>query len=144
MYYEDIRLNARFDLEPVVIRKEQILSFAREYDYIPLHTDEEYAKSTRFGGLIAPGVMSFMLIWTKFIDVNLFDRELVAGKSTKMEWIRPVYPGDTLTGRAEITSQTPHGTRNGVIEVTVNAYNQRGELVLSDITEVVVKRKGAQ
>lgn len=144
MYYEDIRLNARFDLEPVVIRKEQILSFAREYDYIPLHTDEEYAKSTRFGGLIAPGVMSFMLIWTKFIDVNLFDRELVAGKSTKMEWIRPVYPGDTLTGRAEITGQTPHGTRNGVIEVTVNAYNHRGELVLSDITEVVVKRKGAQ
>ena len=144
MYYEDIRLNARVYLEPVVIRKEQILSFAREYDYIPLHTDEEYAKSTRFGGLIAPGVMSFMLIWTKFIDVNLFDRELVAGKSTKMEWIRPVYPGDTLTGRAEITGQTPHGTRNGVIEVTVNAYNQRGELVLSDITEVVVKRKGAQ
>lgn len=144
MYFEDIPMNAVYDLEPVVIRREQILSFARDYDYIPLHTDEEYAKTTRFGGLIAPGVMTFMLVWTKFIDVNVFGQELVAGKSTSMEWIRPVYPDDVVTGRAEITAKTPHGTKNGVVEVTVNAYNQRGELVLTDRTEIVARRRPAQ
>ena len=87
MYFEDIELGSGYDLEPVEIKKEQILSFAREYDYIPLHTDEAYARTTPFGGLIAPGVMSFMLVWTKFIDVNLFGTELIAGKSTKMEWL---------------------------------------------------------
>ena len=51
MYFDDIQLGAAYDLEPVAIKKEQILSFAREYDYIPLHTDEEYAKSTPFGVL---------------------------------------------------------------------------------------------
>lgn len=141
MYFEDIELGASYTLEPVPIRKEQILSFAKDYDYIPLHTDEEYAKTTRFGGLIAPGVMSFMLVWTKFIDVDLFGKELVAGKSTSMEWIRPVYPGDVLTGKAEITALTPHGKRNGVVEVTVKVFNQHGELVLEDVTEVVVMRR---
>jgi len=139
MYFEEIQLGAVYSLEPVAIKKEQILSFARDYDYIPLHTDEEYARKTRFGGLIAPGVMSFMLVWTKFIDINLFGYELVAGKSTKMEWIKPVYPGDVLTGKAEITAKTKHSSKNGIVEVTVLAYNQHDDLVLSDTTEVVVK-----
>ena len=139
MYFEDIALGSEYALSPVEIKKEQILSFAREYDYIPLHTDEEYAKRTPFGGLIAPGVMSFMLVWTKFIDVNLFGTELITGKSTKMEWMKPVYPDDVLTGRAEITGKTKKSARNGIIEVTVLAYNQHGALVLSDVTEVVVK-----
>lgn len=139
MYFEDIRLGAVYDLEPVIIRKEQIFSFAREYDYIPLHTDEEYAKTTPFGGLIAPGVMSFMLVWTKFIDVNLFGTELIAGKSTKIEWHKPVYPDDVLTGRAEITDKTKRNTKNGIVEVTIHVRNQHGVCVLSNVTETVIK-----
>ena len=139
MYFEDIRLGAVYDLEPVIIRKEQIFSFAREYDYILLHTDEEYAKTTPFGGLIAPGVMSFMLVWTKFIDVNLFGTELIAGKSTKIEWHKPVYPDDVLTGRAEITAKTKRNTKNGIVEVTIHVRNQHGVCVLSNVTETVIK-----
>ena len=144
MYFEDIELGSGYDLEPVEIKKEQILSFAREYDYIPLHTDEAYARTTPFGGLIAPGVMSFMLVWTKFIDVNLFGTELIAGKSTKMEWLKPVYPGDTLNARAEITNKIRKNGNKGIIEVTVHVCNQHGVPVLSDVTEIVVKcRPGA-
>lgn len=139
MYFEQIPLGSTYDLEPVFISKEQILSFARTYDYIPLHTDEDYARHTPFGGLIAPGVMSFMLVWTRFIDVNLFAEELIAGKSTSMEWLRPVYPDDVLTGKAEITGKTKRNARNGIVEVTVSVYNQHGVLVLTDVTEVIVK-----
>ena len=143
MYFEDIELNAVYHLEPVFIRKEQMLAFARDYDYIPLHTDEEYARQTHFGALIAPGVMSFMLVWTKFIDVDLFGTELLAGKSTSMEWIRPVYAGDTLTGRAEITGKTKRNAKNGIVAVTVHVRNQHGDLVLTDVTEAVIKCRPA-
>ena len=144
MYFDDIQLGAAYDLEPVAIKKEQILSFAKEYDYIPLHTDEEYAKSTPFGGLIAPGVMSSMLVWTKFLDQDPFAAELIAGKSTKIEWLKPVYPGDVLTGRAEITGKTKRSAKNGIVEVTVSAYNQHGVCVLTDVTEAVVKCRPQQ
>lgn len=129
------------DTAPAVIEKEKMMAFARDYDPIPLHTDEEYAKTTVFGGLIAPGVMSFMSVWAKYLEVDFFGEELIAGKSTKIEWLKPVYADDVLTGRAVITNLTERNEKNGLVEVSVEAYNQRGELVLTNLTEAIVKRR---
>ena len=129
------------ELAPAVIQKEKMLAFARDYDNIPLHTDEEYAKTTPFGRLIAPGVMSFMSVWAKYLEVDFFGEELLAGKSTKIEWLKPVFAGDVLTGRATITNLVKRNSKNGFVEVTIKAYNQNGELVLTDVTEAVVKCK---
>lgn len=49
MYFDDIQLNTTFTLAPAVIEKDKMLDFARLYDNIPLHTDEEYARTTPFG-----------------------------------------------------------------------------------------------
>ena len=138
MYFEDLQLGMTVELDPAVIEREKMLAFARDYDNIPLHTDEEYAKTTRFGGLIAPGVMSFMSVWARFLEKDILGNELVAGKSTKIEWLRPVYPNDVLTGRARISGLTRRGARNGLVEIAVDAYNQNGELVLTNLTEAVV------
>ena len=141
MYFEELQVGMAVDTDPVVIGKEKMMAFARDYDPLLLHTDEEYAKSTPFGGLIAPGVMSFMSVWAKYLEKDFFGRELLAGKSTKIEWLRPVYPEDVLTGKATITKLVRRNSKNGLVEVTVDAYNQRGELVLTDVTEAIVKCK---
>jgi len=139
MYFEDFGLNQTFDISPAVIEKERMLDFARIYDNIPLHTDEKYAKTTPFGALIAPGVMTFMSVWVKFLELNVFGNEMIAGKSTKIEWHKPVFADDVLTGRAVISNLTKRSTKNGIVEVTVYAYNQNGEHVLTDVTEMIVK-----
>ena len=126
---------------PAVIKKEKMIDFALDYDNIPLHTDEEYAKTTPFGKLIAPGVMSFMSVWAKYLEVDFFGAELLAGKSTKIEWIKPVFADDVLTGKAEITNLVKRNAKNGLVEITIKAYNQNGELVLTDVTEAIVKCK---
>ena len=118
-----------------------MLDFARTYDNIPLHTDEEYAKNTPFGRLIAPGVMSFMAVWAKYLEVDIFGEELIAGKSTKIEWMKPVFAEDILTGKATVTACVERNPHNGLVEITIEAYNQHGELVLSDVTEAIVKRR---
>ncbi len=141
MYFEDLKLNMTLELAPAVIEKEKMLAFAREYDNIPLHTDEEYAGSTHFGALIAPGVMSFMSVWAKYLEADLFGRELLAGKSTKIEWLKPVYAGDVLTGKVQVTGLTGRSARNGIVELTIAATNQRGETVLTNVTEAIVKRR---
>lgn len=140
MYFEDIKVGTKIEIAPVVIKKEKMLEFARSYDNIPLHTDEEYAKKTVFGGLIAPGVMSFMSVWEKFLELGVFGDELIAGKSTKIEWIKPVFAEDVLTGSAVITRCEERNSKNGLVEVTVYAYNQDGVLVLTDVTEAIVKK----
>ena len=85
MFFDDIRLGMTVDVAPVTIEKEKMLDFAHNYDPIPLHTDEEYAKNTPFDKLIAPGVMSFMSVWAKYLEVDFYGEELLAGKSTKIE-----------------------------------------------------------
>ena len=141
MYFEEFEIGMNADIEPVTIEKDKMIAFAKEYDNIPLHTDEEYAKNTPFGQLIAPGVMSFMAVWANYLKIDFFAEELIAGKSTKMEWFKPVFAGDVLTGKATITNVVERNARNGMVELTIDIYNQHGDLVISDVTESVVKRK---
>lgn len=141
MYFEDIELGMAVETAPALIEKEKMLDFARLYDNIPLHTDEEYAKTTPFGKLIAPGVMSFMSVWAKYLEVDFFGKELLAGKSTKIEWLKPVFAEDVLTGKATVTNLVKRNPKNGLVEITIEAFNQKGELVLKDVTEAVVKCK---
>ena len=139
MYFDDLKIGMTVDTAPTVIEKEKIMAFARTYDNIPLHINEEYAKTTPFGKLIAPGVMSFMSVWAKYLEVDFFGEELLAGKSTKIEWIKPVYAEDVLSGKATITNLVKRNAKNGLVEVSIDAYNQNGELVLRGVTEAIVK-----
>ena len=139
MYFDDIKIGMTADISPAVIEKEKMTAFARTYDNIPLHTDEEYAKATPFGALIAPGVMSFMSVWAKYLEVDFFGKELLAGKSTHIEWLKPVYANDVLSGRATVTNLVKRNPKNGLVEVSIDAYNQNGELVLKNVTEAIVK-----
>ena len=141
MYFDELSLGMEVEIPSAVIEKQKMLDFARLYDNIPLHTDEEYAKNTPFGDLIAPGVMSFMSVWVKYLEVSFYGNELVAGKSTKIEWHKPVYANDVLSGKAKITNLVERNGRNGLVEITIHAYNQNGVLVLTDVTETVVKCK---
>lgn len=139
MYFDELKIGMTVETAPVVIRKEKMLAFAREYDNIPLHTDEEYAKSTPFGALIAPGVMSFMSVWVKYQDVDFFGDALLAGRSTKIEWLKPVYAEDVLTGKATITRLVKRSEKNGLVEISMDIRNQKGELVIKNVTEAIVK-----
>ena len=139
MYFDDIKIGLTTEIAPTVIEKQKMIDFAVLYDNVPLHTDEEYAKKTPFKKLIAPGVMSFMSVWAKYLEVDFFGEELLAGKSTKIEWLKPVFANDVLTGKVAITNLVKRNARNGLVEVTIEAHNQRGELVLINITEAIVK-----
>ena len=141
MYFDDLKTGMTVQIPPAFIEKEKMLDFAKNYDPIPLHTDEAYAKASPFGALIAPGVMSFMSVWAKYLEIDLFGKELLAGKSTKIEWLKPVYAEDVLTGKAKITNLTKRSEKNGIVEITIEAYNQHGILVLTNVTEAIVKCK---
>jgi len=139
MFFEDLKIGMSVQTAPAVIEKQKMLEFARTYDNIPLHTDEEYARSSVFGALIAPGVMSFMSVWAKYLEVDFFGKELLAGKSTRIQWHKPVYAEDVLHGTATVTNLVRRNPKNGLVEITIEAYNQEGVHVLSDVTEAIVK-----
>lgn len=144
LYFEEFEIGFKKEIAPVTIHEEDMVSFAKKYDSLPLHTDAEYAKSTVFGKLIAPGVMSFMSVWAKYLEEDLAGEELLAGKSTKIEWMKPVFAEDTLKGICTVTNLTRRNAKNGIVELTFEVHNQNGELVLTDVTEMIVKCKTAE
>lgn len=141
MYFNELQIGMSVEISPAAIEKEKMMDFARQYDNIPLHTDEEYAKKSPFGQLIAPGVMSFMSVWVKYLEVDFFGDALLAGKSMKIEWLKPVFAGDVLSATATITHLTPRSEKNGIAEITIKARNQHGDIVLISATEAIVKNK---
>lgn len=141
MYFDDFRLGDVIEIESAVIRKEEMIDFAKKYDNHPLHTDEQYAKTTHFGNLIAPGILSFMAVWAKYLEVDLAGEELIAGKSTKIEWLKPVFADDILTGTCTVAKLTRRNEKNGIVEIVIEVHNQNGEHVLTNITEMIVKCK---
>ena len=141
MYYDDLKIGMNIDIENVLIKEEEMIDFSLKYDNVPLHTDKEYAKNTPFKKLIAPGVMSFMVVWNKYLENDFFGSELLAGKSTKIEWLKPVFANDLLHANAAIINLEKRNPKNGLAVLEFKVYNQNNELVLTNITEAIVKCK---
>ena len=80
-----------------------------------------------------------MSVWAKYLEVDFSGDALLAGKSTKIEWLKPVYADDVLTGKATITNLVKRNEKNGIAEVSIDVYNQHGELILKNVTEAIVK-----
>ena len=78
MYFDEMQIGMSVAIAPAVIKKEKMLAFAHDYDNNRLHTDEEYAKTTPFKQLIAPGVMSFMSVWVKYLEKDFCPMEAPA------------------------------------------------------------------
>ncbi|MBR6800922.1 MAG: hypothetical protein IKM61_04150 [Eubacteriaceae bacterium] len=58
---------------------------------------------------------------------------------TEIEWLRPVYADDVLTGRVSLEEKTRRNKYNGEIALRIDIFNQYDDLVLSNITKTVVK-----
>jgi acyl dehydratase len=71
-------------------------------DRNPLHYDEEYARATRFGGLVVQGGVTTAVL-------NAVVAEDLPGPGSvflqlDLRFLAPVRPGDVITGTAEVTS----------------------------------------
>lgn len=141
MYFDDLKIGMNLEIKDVIIKEEEMIDFSLKYDNVPLHKDKEYAKNTPFKKLIAPGVLSFMVVWNKYLENDFFGSELLAGKSTKIEWLKPVFANDVLHANATIINLEKRNPKNGLAVLEFKVYNQNNDLVLTNITEAIVKCK---
>lgn len=95
-------------------------------DANPLHEDEEFARSTFFGGTIAHGMLSASLFST-LIGMLLPGTGTIY-RSQSLEFLRPVRPGDTLTAWGEVRVLDAAANR---LELDTWIDNQHGQRVLA-------------
>ena len=52
-----------------------------------------------------------------------------------------MYFEDIKLGATMNIAPAPRNQKNEIVEISVDAYNQNGQLVLTDVTEAIVKRR---
>ena len=60
-HFEDLRVGEIIELGDMVVTREMIFEFAREFDPFPFHLDEDAAKASLLGGLAASGFQTAAL-----------------------------------------------------------------------------------
>lgn len=132
-YFEDIAEGEVWDLGSRTVDAEEIIAFARKYDPQPFHTDPEAARKTPLGELIASGWHTcaiFMQLLANYIGSRQYASMGAPGIRT-CRWLKPVRPGDTLTGRTTLLSKRPSKTRPyGLVDTRTELFNQDGQAVL--------------
>ena len=133
-YFDDFKPGQAFELGSRTITRESILAFAREFDPQPFHTDEEAAKETIYGGLIASGWQTGALLMRLFWDGLLHEcASLGSPGIDELRWVKPVRPGDTLSLRYTVVETVPSRSKpdRGIVRSLCEMRNQDGEVVLT-------------
>ena len=105
---------------------EDIRAFAElSGDYNPVHLDDEYAASTRFGRRIAHGMLAASLISATLAN-DLPGRGTVY-LSQSVRFVAPVFPGDAVTAQVTVTKVRED---KPIVTLETVCTNQRGEKLI--------------
>jgi len=133
-HWEDFTPGWRYESPPRTLTADQITAFAREYDPQAYHTDEEAARSTPFGGLIASGWQTCGVAMRLMCDGYLVESACIGSPGLEaLRWFKPVRPGDALRLQSTALEQTPSAKdpARGSVKFRWDVLNQHGEVVCS-------------
>ncbi len=129
----DIKIGDKFS-KTRVVTDELIRSFAKvSGDYNPIHLDEEFAKTTRFGRRIAHGMLS-----GAFISAVLgyeFEARKIVYLSQTMRFVSPVFIDDTITTTGTVTNIREE---KGIVTLETVCTNQNGEMTVKGEATVML------
>jgi acyl dehydratase len=133
VWWEDMEVGQVIDLGSLSPTAEEIVAFARQFDPQPFHLSEEAGKASVFGGLCASGwhtcSLAMRLMVTNFLHQS---SSLGSPGLENIRWIKPVFPGDTLSLTQTVLEKRPMSKRPdvGLLRTKWEMFNQRGDQVL--------------
>lgn len=133
-YFDDFEPGDVIELGSRSITPEEIIAFAREFDPQPFHLDQEAARRSIYGGLLASGWHTGALMMRLLCDRFLTDTVSLGSPGVdELRWLKPVRPGDTLSGRLTVLERIPSRSKpdRGIIRSLIEMRNQRGEVVMT-------------
>ena len=142
-FFEDYKVGETFRSGSVAVTAERIKSFAAEFDPQPFHLDDERARASVFGGLVASGWHTAAMTMRLIVDSDLGPVGGTIGAGGELRWPKPVRPGDTLHIEAEVLELRPSRSRPevGLMKVLITTYNQAGEPVQILTPTLIVPRR---
>ena len=146
-YFEDLVVGARTRFGDYAVTREEVLDFARKFDPQPFHLSDEAAAATHFGRIAASGWHTCAMTMAMIVE-NLARTEQ-AGMGgigiDELRWLRPVYPGDTLSCEIELIEKTPSRSKpdRGTFRSRATVFNQHDEPVMTYTNLALIGRRPA-
>lgn len=146
LYFEDFETRADFVTRGRTVTEADVTAFAGlTGDFTELHTNEEFAKTTRFGRRIAHGALVFGISIGLTTATNLLDDTLIAFAGVdKLRFVEPVFIGDTIHVVKKIVERKELGAGQGTVEFESRVLNQREALVLVYRDRLLVRKRPAE
>ena len=143
LYFEDAEIGTTCKAGPYLVSKEEIMQFAKQYDPVPRHIDEEAAARSIFGGLTASGVHTFAVFisLTSKLQPRL---HVLAGMGwDEVRLPNPVRPGDELNLETIVLEKRESKSKSdrGIVRSQVRLRNQKSEVVLQCFGNILVARR---
>ena len=144
LYWEDWQIGAEYESAARTLTETDIVLFAGlSGDYNPLHMDEEYCKTTVFGGRIAHGPLVYAIAAGLLFQLHLYDDTLIAFLGfDELRFTKPVRPGDTIRARIRVLEKRESSQPDrGIMKRRLRVLNQRGEVVQEGVQAFLLKRR---
>lgn len=144
LYYEDLDIGQTYRTSSHTLTEVDIMAFAGKFDPQTFHTDPLAAEHSFFGRLCASGWHTAAVTMRLFVTGELrIAGGLIGAGVQEIRWPVPTYPGDTLTVIATILEKRPSRSKPhlGLVNVQVQATNQRGQIAQEMVANLVVPRR---
>ncbi len=142
-HYEDLIVGRIQRYGAYEVTREEVIDFARKYDPQPFHLDDAAAAATHFGRLSASGWHTGAMVMSMMV-ANMQANEPQAGLGSpgvdELRWVKPVYPGDTLSCENELLEKRRSKSRPemGILKARTTVRNQHGDVVMTLIANGLI------
>ena len=140
MYFDDMPIGFRFKTGSHTLTAEAI----KEWDPQSFHLDEEAAKKSPYGALIASGFQTILVAFRLTVQANVWTESSMGGPGMQdVRWIKPVFVGDTLRVEAEVLEARVSRSKpdRGIVTIRNDIFNQSDELVAQYQATHILRRR---
>lgn len=133
-FFEDFPIGGEFPLDPYPVTREAVIEFASEFDPQGIHLDDEIAEASILGALAASGWHTCSIMMRMICDSFIHKTaSLGAASVEEVRWLKPVFPGNTLSGTARVLEKRVSASRPhvGIITIQYELFNEAGEKVMT-------------
>ena len=147
IYFEDIQVGAVNRFGSYQVTREDVVAFAQKFDPQPFYLSDEAAAKTHFGRLSASGWHTCAMMMAMLVENLTKTQQAGLGSpgQDELRWLKPVYPGDTLSLSVEVLDKRASTSRPemGSFRSRITVLNQEGVPVMTTIAIGLIRTRPA-
>jgi acyl dehydratase len=144
--FDDLAVGDSWTSSGRTITDADIVMFAAySGDYHPLHVDDEYARSTEFGGRVLHGIAALVIAIGLDARLAITDEAAITFLGFTWDFREPIRIGDTIRARRTVAALRPSRSKpdRGIVTFDAEVLNQHDVVCQEGKWKLMMRRRDA-